>query len=349
LDVVAYVLLASVLGGIVVSSASMLHRSLANPAVWGQMRRGRLVSSLLALGGALSLFLFLPLPCRLLVPALAQVKNAQRVYVSTAGTLANSVAEGVWVRNGQVIAQLEDAELSRKLADLTGQHQRLAARVKHLEAVAAIDSFAAAEWVVAKEMETDAAERLNQHQREINALELAAPSSGMVIPPPPTARAPSEPSGQLPAWSGTPLESHNNGCFLPRGTLLCTIGDPAQMESVAYVDESDVELVRVGQQVRVWFEVGRGVVVSGEVAEIAEGDVEFVPNELAAQKELASRADSSGNPRALETSYQVRVHLNYTPVELISGARGRAKIKVEPQTLARRLYRAVRRVLSVQS
>jgi putative peptide zinc metalloprotease protein len=218
-----------------------------------------------------------------------------------------------------------------------------------LEARATIDANAAAQLVVAQQMCTDAGERLSQQQREERTLTLTAPIAGSVIPPPPTVRAASDETGKLPAWSGTPLESRNAGCYLAQGTLLCTIGDPNRVEAVAYVDETDVQYVRVGQPVRILFDVGSGSAVRGRVAEVAEADMKFVPPELAADKELANEADAAGNRRALASAYQIRIKLADAPADVINGARGRAKISVERQTLALRFYRAMRRILAVNS
>jgi putative peptide zinc metalloprotease protein len=293
-------------------------------------------------------FLFLPLRCCLWAPALAQAKDAEQIYVTTAGALSNAMTPCERVASGQVIAQLTDAETSRKVAEFAGLHKQLLARVKHLDARAAVDADAAAELVIAREMCADAAQRLHQQRRDEQSLTLTAPVAGVIIPPPPNDATSHHETKQLPGWSGTPLDSHNAGCYLERGTLFCMVAEPGRLEAVAFVNESDVQYVHAGQGVRLWFNVGPAVVVHGEVTEIAEGDLQFVPPELAAEKELASRSDSSGNRRALETTYQVRIQFADHPLSIISGARGFAKIEVEPQTLALRAARALRRMLLIK-
>jgi multidrug resistance efflux pump len=116
-----------------------------------------------------------------------------------------------------------------------------------------------------------------------------------------------------------------------------------------FIDGTDIQYVRCGQRVRVRFDLGPAIVLGGEVAEIAQRDLQSVPTELAAEKDLVSRTNSSGQNRPLRTSYEVRVTLDDSLRDsLIIGARGRAKIVVDRQTLSQRLYRVLRRALTIE-
>ena len=128
------------------------------------------------------------------------------------------------------------------------------------------------------------------------------------------------------------------------------MGDLHRHEAVLFIDETDAPFVRLGQPVRMRLDTAPGVVISGSIEEIAEQDVQVVPQELAAGQQLASRIDAAGRPRPVRTSYQVRVVLDPHEDEasLVIGARGRGKVLVDPQTLSQRLYRFLRRTLRVQ-
>jgi putative peptide zinc metalloprotease protein len=151
----------------------------------------------------------------------------------------------------------------------------------------------------------------------------------------------------LPMWAGTPLEAENSHCYLERGTLFCLVGDPAKQEAMLFVDETDVQYVRPGHAVRLQLAMHPTAVLTGKVVEIAERNIASVPRELVADQELASRMDDSGARRPMRTTYSVRVKLDQHDLEVLSGARGRAKVAVDPQPLAQRAIRALRRTLTV--
>jgi putative peptide zinc metalloprotease protein len=313
-------------------------------------RRARAIrmSAIVSLAiAATAVILYVPFPYSITAPALIEPAGAHRVYVSTPGTLISSVSAGAPVERGQVLARLDDAGLRGEIAELRAAYERARTRVRHLEVRAAVDAAAAAELVVALEACADAEQRLNKRLGEERALTLTAPAPGTVIPPPAVRRAAVE--RQLVSWSGTPLEERNRQCFLERGTLLCIIGDPSRHETLVYVDGADVGLLSEGQRVRLQFEVGPAATLTGKVVEVAQRVVAEVPIEFVADSELASRADETGHRRPLRPTYHVRVSLDdSTAARLVIGARGWAKIEVEPQTLGQRIRRALRQALSVE-
>jgi putative peptide zinc metalloprotease protein len=206
---------------------------------------------------------------------------------------------------------------------------------------------AAAQLQVAEEMLTDVREQLRQRKQDEKALTLVAAGTGFVMEPP---EMPSNKTDvqTLPTWSGTPLEKENSNCYLERGTLFCLVGDPLKQEAMLFVDETDVQYVRPGQPVRLQLAMYPASVITGQVTEIAERNITSVPRELVADQELASHLDDSGVRRPARTTYSVRVTLDEHGLHLPSGARGRAKIAVDPQPLAQRALRAVRRTLTVE-
>ncbi len=220
------------------------------------------------------------------------------------------------------------------------------ARVSNLESRAVTDAEALAQLPAARNIVADLQQQLAQRLREEQALTLKAPIDGTVIPPPAIPPAVQH-RRELRRWIGTPLEPRNIGCTLQRGTFLCLVGDPRDHEAVVFVDESDIEFVRVGQQVRMRFDVAPGIVLSGTIYEIAEKDTQVIPRELAAEREVANRPDRAGVRRPLQTSYQARVRLDEPHRSLLIGARGQTKIVVDPQPLSRRLYRLIRRTLTL--
>jgi putative peptide zinc metalloprotease protein len=289
----------------------------------------------------------LPLPCRITAPALVQPVAAQRVYVSTPGVLTRRVAPGEAVAANQELAQLDDVKLRRDVVRLLGELSMARSRVEGLQRRLNEEPTAAAQLEVAQQMVLDLEHQLKQRQKDQKALTLTASVAGIVMEPAEVPLSAAE-EQRLPKWSGTPLEKKNEQCFLERGTLLCLVGNPAAQEAELFIDENDVRYVRQGQKVRIKFAVVPDSILSGKIVEIAKRNISTVPRELAIDQELPNRIDSTGSRRPTGTSYSVRVSLDDRgSVPLLTAARGEAKIVVEPQSLAQRLLRSVRRTFTV--
>jgi putative peptide zinc metalloprotease protein len=326
--------------------ARALARFWSRPMAWRQFKPGRATSAALAAVVCLGAFLFVPLPCRIRAPAVLEPADAHRIYVATPGTLESVVAAGQPVNAGDVLAQLEDEVLRREILRLSGEEKVAQIRVQNLQFRLADEPDAAAQLQVAEEMFADVREQLRQRKQDEQALTLVAPGGGRVMEPP-EVPAKNAAEQNLPMWAGTPLEEENSHCYLERGTLFCLVGDPAKQEAMLFVDETDVHYLRPGHAVRLQLAMHPTTVLTGKVVEIAERNIASVPRELVADQELASRMDDSGARRPMRTTYSVRVKLDEHDLEVLSGARGRAKVAVDPQPLAQRALRALRRTLTV--
>ncbi len=156
--------------------------------------------------------------------------------------------------------------------------------------------------------------------------------------PPHATQKREDPDGQLPTWSGIPLEPENLGAFLPISTLFCQIGNPQQMEAILVIDQSEIELVRPGQKVDVKLEELPGRIFTGRITEIAPEALRVAPKALSTKYkgELATKTDpTNGVEHPMSTSYQARVPLE-EPKDLLPllrlGLTGQAKIYADPQT-----------------
>jgi putative peptide zinc metalloprotease protein len=325
-----------------------LRRFWSRPMAWRQFRLLRLLYVTVAFLGVGCLLFALPLPCRISAPALLQPIGAQRVYVSTPGVLTRCIAQGKTVTANQELAQLDDVELRRDIVRLKGELGMARARVDGLQARLNDEPTAAAQLEVAQQMVLDLEHQLQQRQKDAKALTLTATVAGTVMEPAEVPLSSSE-GERLSKWSGTPLDKKNTQCFLERGTLLCVVGNPAAQEAELFIDENDVRYVRPGQRVRMKFALAPSIILTGKIVEIAKRNIATVPRELAIDQELPNRIDATtGSRRPTGTSYSVRVSLNNEgKIPLLAAARGEAKILVEPQSLAERLLRSIRRTFTV--
>ena len=257
--------------------------------------------------------------------------------------LRHAAEAGQQVSTGQVIAELQNKDIRREVVTLTGQFELQKMRLANLQATRVSQPSAGQQVPVAEEALRDLEKRLEQRQLDERRLTIVAPTAGTVLPPP--EQPPQAPRGQLPSWSGSPLDVRNRGAFLPTGTLLCVIGDPRRLEGLLVIDQSQVQLVRQGQRVRAQIEQRRGHILDGHIRELSEIRLDTLPRELLTSGQLPIRQDSQGTVRPLRTSYLARVDFDKPTAPLLPGAWGRAKIYIAPQTLASRLYRAFRSVV----
>ena len=345
LQVLAQSIMAVVIVGILAVPMSQGWQFARNPSNRRRIRPGRFATTclvLLALGAALCC---LPVPFSVTAPAILEPEDADRVYVTVAGELAVvNVKPGDTVRKSDPLATLLDIELTREVKRLEGDLLQQQTRLDSLQARRSMDPDTSVQIPAAQKMLDDIRRRLKKSRREHDKLALAAPSPGMVLPPPHVPDQSSE-TGRLSPWSGTPLDETNHGCFLETGTLLCMIGNPNRLEAVVYVDQADVQFVSTGQRVRLRLDTLPGRVIEGVIAEVAKKDARVAPRELATD-DLPVRVGPDGIARPIQAAYQARVSLDTHDFRLPIGSRGTAKIVAAPQSLGRRLYRYLSRTFT---
>lgn len=322
--------------------AGGLWRFWQRPLAWRLFRPVRIVTALCLAVVAMWTFMTMELPCQIDGSGLLQPAAANRIYVSTPGTLEECVAPGTSVVAGQVLARLDDPELRREIERLTGDERVAQTRVNSLQIQLNDEPDVAAQLEVAQEMLVDIRQQLAQRQLDAKSLELVSPEAGIVMAPP---EKPSrlDHDQNLERWTGTPFDHQNRHCFLERGALVCLVGSPENLEVDVTVDENDVQFVRVGQRVKLRFPIAPTAVLWGRVDEISKRNVAIVPGGPLIAQDLANDAEAASARSSGNALYSIRVALDDCEQHLLAGARGQAKIEVEPQTLARRMFRALRR------
>ena len=346
LEVLATALAVMVVAGLLIGPVVGGVRFFGTPGWRGRIRPRRAVVAFAGLAAVIAGVGLVPLPYRVAAPARLQLEDGHRVYVSVSGRLLESVAAGEAVRRGETLAELENLDVRRRVEELIGQRNQQRLQLKNLQLRLAEDTSAGSQIPAAKEALADIEQRLAERQRDQSRLILKAPVDGTVLPPP---RIPSPPHapGRLSQWQGNPLEPRNQGCHLTTGTLFCQVGDPARLDTVLVIEQSELKFVRAGQRVRIQFDQLPGEILQGTIGEISQTELKVVPRELATGEDVPVRVGPRGLPLPAETSYQARVQLDRHDQTLLVGARGRAKILAEAQPLFRRVYRYLRGTFSI--
>jgi putative peptide zinc metalloprotease protein len=330
--------------GLVVQPTWQLAKFFHVPGRMHQVKRHRVIITLASVGAAILVVLFLPLPHYVRCSLDVEPRDAASVYVGVPGRLDEVwVDPGDQVVAGQSLARLTNIEMQLSLADLEGRRDMRKAQLANLRVERITDPEAG---LRIREVESNLVyleQQVQEKRDQLNRLELKAPISGTVLPPP-SRSAGRRPPGTLDAWKGSPLDEKNLGCYLADSDLFCRIGDPQRLEAVLIIDQADIELVREGQPAYVKLDSHAGITFTTNVVEIAKRDLKVTPASLSHQAggELATKTDSSGIQRPLSTSYQARA-----PLEEIDGLegqmqlslRGQAKIYTGWQPLGRTIWR----------
>jgi putative peptide zinc metalloprotease protein len=123
--------------------------------------------------------------------------------------------------------------------------------------------------------------------------------------------------------------------------VYCQIGDSAELEAVAVIDQADAAMIGEKMGVEIKFPTYAGEIFSGEVVEVAKVDLKSTPQGLATEAggDIATKADPSGRQRPLSTSYQARIPLDDPNGRLKVGMRGNVRIYTDWQPLWNRIWR----------
>ncbi len=347
LTVVAQGFTLLVFGAMVAGATARTAAVVRDPAVVRRIDCRRFAWRSFGTAAALIGLAFVPLPAWVSAPAVLELADGRVAYVETSGTLREAVRPGSVLAAGAVLARMANDDLERERIELEGELAQQRQHVRLLESLRLSDVEAGLELPAAQAKVADLSERLARRNSELARLMVTAPIAGKVFPPPP-ARSAQPPAETLPAWSGSPLDVDNLGCWLEAGTALCRLGDPQRLEAVLVVDQSQVEALRAGQVVQLRLD-GQWTALPGRVMEIARADAELVPLELMTAGRVPSRVGASGQLEPLGTRYRVRVAL-----ELSEGQRppaldsiGAATVRVTPRSLARRGHDWVRRTFGL--
>jgi len=308
-----------------------------------RVKKPRMFATLGLLATVVAAVLFVPLPFRVFCTVEVEPRDAKSVYIEPGQLTQVFVKSGEYVESGTPLAQLRNLDLEIEIANYEGRRDAKRTELDVLRQQRDLGDPAARGQIPGVEEElAQLEEQLRQKRTDLERLELIAPVSGTVLPPPEAPRQP-DPGGNLPSWSGTPLDRENLGCYFPAPELFCKVGDPAKMGAVLVIDQADIEFVRKGLTADIKLEELPGDTLTGQIDKIGLDDLKVSPRHSSnkAGGDLATKTDESGVERPLNVSYQARVPLDDPDGLLRIGLRGQAKIYAGHLTLGQRLWRYI--------
>ncbi|TWT39369.1 HlyD family efflux transporter periplasmic adaptor subunit [Blastopirellula retiformator] len=275
---------------------------------------------------------------RVQTPVLAQLAESQMIYVPVEGRIESTVAAGQHVVAGETLAKLVNDDLDLRRVELTGDVSEQRQHVENLRRQLNNDRSVAAQIPAAEAVLADLQRQLDVVSRDAERLTIKSPSDGVVMPPPLRVEE-GQSQRQLPSWTGTPLQQQNRGALLQRGDLLAIVAESNQMEAQLLIHQRDVDLVNVGDEVKLLFDGLTGSTIQGKIVEISRDEVIAAPRNLAQDAQLPVEEGEAGEMSLVERSYQATVQLDSVPIKLLPGTRGKAVVLGRSLSLGQRISR----------
>jgi putative peptide zinc metalloprotease protein len=355
LKILGQALAVASLWGLIAMPVWQVYKFFRVPGRLSKVKRWRFYTTLAVLAGFVAAIFLVPLPCRVWALYELEPHDAASVYVEIDGRLKSvHVKPGDKVEKGALLAELENLDLLLEIEELRGQRESLLAQIAGYESLMfrADRTIDASEKLTSAREQLDATEdQLKQRQEDLKQLRLIAPRSGTIIPPPRVPDRPSTGRDELNTWTGTPLDPKNLGAVLSadsQQSLFCQIGDSNAWDAALVIDQDDAVLVREGQEVRLMFEESADHVFVTRLERPATEALEHAPPRLSSTNggSLPAKQEQDGSLRPLSTSYLANAPLDNRSGLLRNGLTGRARITVDPQTIAKRVGRYLSQTLN---
>ncbi|MBN2216748.1 MAG: hemolysin D, partial [Pirellulales bacterium] len=357
LEIIGNIIVVMSLVGLVVMPLYKVWKFFTLPGRMQKVKKPRMYASLAGVAGIVLFIGFVPLPHSVICTMEVRPRDPIRVYVDVPGTLEDVyVRVGQRVRPGQELGRLKNVDTKLKTAESIGRLDQYNIKLVALHRIGQRNPEVMSDIPGLEKARQSLLQQLDEQKADQERLVLRAPAVagrdpnkplGVVMPPPWREDRPTV-EGQLPSWSGSPLELYNVGAPLAEGDVFCLIGDPADMEAILYVDQGDVEFVGEGQAVEIKLDALPFDTFDSTVATIAGSESKVISQRVSTTGggDLPVKADEAGVPRPQNAIYQASAPLPNTDGLFRIGLRGRAKIHTAPQTIAQRAWRMLNQLLS---
>ena len=349
LEKIGQMLAMASLWGLIVMPLYQLGKFFYVPGRLEKVKKARMFTSLAIVIPILLAIFFIPLPHTVIATMEVQPHGADPLYINTTegGCLVQvNVKAGQAVVKGQQLAVLENKDLDMEIAKLVAKEKEFTVRLTSLRSLSHYDRKSP-ETIPQLEKALESVRKQRQEEESVrDRLILKAARDGTVLPPPPTPATHQEgvEGGQLPSWSGTPLDEESYRPFLKEGVLFCLVGDPRNLEAILVIDQGDIDYIKENQEVDLKFDALPHDTLHGRIERISVSNLKITPRRLSTKAggELPSKVDpETGVETPQSASYQALVPITDEEGVVLVGLRGRAKIHTEPLSLGARLWRLI--------
>jgi putative peptide zinc metalloprotease protein len=331
------------IGSLVVMPVYKLWKFFSVPGKVDKMKRKNINITLGVLTAIIAFIVFVPLPYRVICSLELKPRGADPIYTVVPGLLEEVfVKAGDRVAADAKLAQLSNIDLVLEIAEIKSkiQLQEAALQIATLALSENQQSESAArELPQIEESLEGLKDQLREKEQDLERLTLRAHTAGIVLPPPNMPEKPDRDDRALRTWSGSPMEPKNLGALLT-GVLFCQIGDPTKWDALLYIDQDDIDFIKLDQDVDILLDKYPSRRFSTKISMIGP-EVEVTPTQLSSKSggEFMSKVDKSGQERPMNTSYRALAPIDDANGNLVQGLRGSAKVYTAWQPIGRRVWR----------
>ncbi len=341
LKVIGQTIAAIGLFGLVVQPIWALGKFFYVPGRMHKVKKPRLAATVAVAVLAIIFVVYVPLPYHVDASFFVEPRGAEPVYAQVPGSITKvSMEAGEKVKSGESLITLENVDLQVQVVELEGQIKQFDIQIRNLQRQELDRGEVGRQIDQYKKMLESAKEQLAEKSKQLELLNVVAPRDGFILPAP---HRPAPPTGgQLPTWTGTPLDKKNLHATLMPADVICLVGDPDDLETILVIDQADIDFVANGQEVEILLDAYSGKSIKTKIDSIADEPLREAPQSLSSQGggQLDTYTDRTGKLRPLHTSYPARARLAKGEHQAVQvGMRGRAKVYTGWQPLGNRLYR----------
>lgn len=344
LEVIAHILIIFSVATMIGTPAWSLYKFFEHPGRRKQVKRKNFLISASIVAVLLGLFFFLPLPRYVNSVFVVNGKGVQYLYVPSDAVLKNiHVKPGQAVKKGDVIVSLEDLALEQEIARLHSEIEGLKTERQHAENrnVSKTGSGKSID-VINAELRKKRVMLFSREQKK-DSLKIVSDREGIIFSPlekkqPPTLH------GELPTWSGSPLDPANIGATLEKQTQICSIASKGRMKATLVLGQSDVDLFEEGATVllqfdeRPWeWEKSQVERISYQSSDLDQSELKSLSSQNGGPLETVQKPDGMLKP--MFTTFPASVPLDGIAESTVPGMRGKAKIYSGTATPAQRTWR----------
>jgi putative peptide zinc metalloprotease protein len=311
--------------------------------------RPRLLPTLIMLSilaGLGFLIVAVPLPHRIRVPAVAELRDPVVLFAPRSGRLTWLVHEGDNVQPGQLIARIDNPDLRKQLLLAGTTIREKSIRLANLELRAKDQEEPIAEIPVLQAELQELGKQRSIMQEELASLEVRSSRGGTIFHVPRDRRA-TEASDSFGQQEGNLLDPVNSGGFVERGQALCQVGDSGELEATLYVEQDWVEAVSTGTPVRFFFDHSADFVVEGIVTATRGESVARVPEMLVVNRLVAVSPQAGDGLVPAGPLFRVRCELAASVPGMLPGSAGMARVTLPAATLLQRAERFINRTFRI--
>ncbi len=228
-----------------------------------------------------------------------QLADPHNMFAPANGKFFAQAKDGQLVEAGDLIGSIENPELALEQLTLAGQLAETQLNLNLIRLTSDAVSLAGKTefW---KQRESTLTKQLEENRTKQTELEVRATRAGRIVAFNYDANSPEAQS--LGQKVGSLLDAKNKNCQVNRGDPICYVGTPTRLRGLLSVDQKDIELIAIGQLVKI------ALPFEADTHEGTVVEISLDHDDTAANNSNQSSQPGSGGDMN-QVSYQIEIDL----------------------------------------